>query len=122
MGYLCDYLTRTYFETTNPKAPYSRIVAIDVVVSIILHTIAYMAIIYGIGWLFNIKTLLNKKVLCNLTCVFLIIMTCGYFGRLMRVKAIYNYYKKHTPWNDDHCVDASNKLLDKGYFRFYFMG
>lgn len=121
MGYLCEYFTKTYFETTNPKASYRRIIAVDVLLSIVLHTTAYVLIAYGIGCLFGIKTLLNKKVLCNLTCVFVIIMACGYFGRLMRVKSIYNHYKNYTSWNDDYCVRSSRNLLDKGYFRFYFI-
>lgn len=122
MGYLCDYFTKIYFETTNPKTPYMRIIALDVLLSIILHTIAYLVIAYGIGCLFKIKTLMNKQILCNLSYVLLIVMVSGYFGRLMRVKAIYKYYKENTSWGDDYCVLASTKLLDIGYFRFYFMG
>lgn len=122
MGYLCDYFTKIYFETTNPKTRYMRIIALDVLLSIILHTVAYVVIAYGIGCLFKIKTLMNKQILCNLSYVLLIVMVSGYFGRLMRVKAIYKYYKENTSWGDDYCVLASTKLLDIGYFRFYFMG
>ena len=44
------------------------------------------------------------------------------FLLLMLVLAIYKYYKENTSWGDDYCVLASMKLLDIGYFRFYFMG
>lgn len=119
MGELCDLITNVYFETTNPKSSYNRIVSIDVLISIIFHVIFYVLIIFFISYLFNIK--IPNKTYMKIVIFLLVIMILGYFGRLSRVKSIYNYFisKGH---NEKESVELSMNILNTGYFTFYFLG
>ena len=47
-------------------------------------------------------------------------MILGYFGRLCRVKCIYNYLINNG-YNKNDAVKNSMELLHKDYFKFYFL-
>ena len=51
----------------------------------------------------------------------IIIMILGYFGRLARVKSIYNYLINKGN-KEEKSISISMGLLHKDYFKFYFLG
>ena len=48
MGFICDLFSKTYFEATNPKANYNRLLSYDVSLSILIHTLLYIFILFDI--------------------------------------------------------------------------
>lgn len=108
---MIEYFAKTYVDTTNHTSPYTRIMAFDVLLSIILHTLFYVFMTTVFGYVFDIERLLQPAVLQKLAAVLVSIMILGYFGRLMRSKAFAKYYG-----------NSNRSLIDKGYFRFYFIG
>lgn len=116
---LIDLFTKLFFETTNPKTSYYRLISLDVVLSIIIHIIAYIAIIYLLSFIFEFK--INRNVYIKILSFLIIIMILGYFGRLTRVKSIYNYLIKKNV-NEKESISISMDLLHKDYFKFYFLG
>jgi hypothetical protein len=119
MGELCDLFTNVYFETINPKTNYNRLLSIDVLSSIIFHVIFYILIIFSISYLFNFK--IDKKTYIKITIFLLIIMVLGYFGRLSRVKSIYNYFI-NKGFSEKDSLTSSVNILHNGYFTYYFLG
>ena len=119
MKAICDLFTNVYFETINPKSSYNRIISIDVFSSILFHVVSYILIMYTVSYLFNIK--INKKTYIKVVIFLLIVMILGYFGRLLRVKSIYNYFitKGH---NEKESIELAMSKLHNGYFCFYFLG
>ncbi len=118
MDTLMDLFSKVFFETTNPNTSYNRLLSLDVLVSIIFHTIAYILIIYIISIIFNMKT--NKNTYIKVSVFLIIVMILGYIGRLCRVKSIYNYYNQ-VGYNDKESTVMSMKLLHNDYFKFYFL-
>ena len=110
--------TDVFFETTNPITSYNRLVNIDVMLSIIFHTVSYLFIVYIFSFLFNLK--LNKQVYFKLTMFLIIVMILGYIGRLYRVKSNYNYLK--SIYGHKEALDITNTLTYNGYYTYYFLG
>ena len=99
--------TKIYKETTDPNVGYSRLLSFDVILSIILHTIAYILIICVIAYIFNIK--LKKKIYHRIVIFLIVVMTIGYPFRLMRVKSLVKN-------------GLSPNIINNGYFTWYFIG
>ena len=118
MGFI-DLFTKVFFDTTNPTTSYNRLFSIDILLSIIFHTLSYVFIIYIISIIFNIK--IDTNIYNKVTIFLIIIMTLGYFGRLCRVKSIYNYLINNG-YNEKNSITISMELLHKDYFKFYFLG
>lgn len=110
--------TDVFFETTNPITSYNRLVNIDVMLSIIFHTVSYLFIVYIFSFLFNLK--LNKQVYFKLTIFLIIVMILGYICRLYRVKSNYNYLK--SIYGHKEALDITNTLTYNGYYTYYFLG
>lgn len=118
MGFI-DLFTKVFFDTTNPTTSYNRLFSIDILLSIVFHTLSYVLIFYIISNIFNIKN--DTNLYNKLTIFLIIIMTLGYFGRLCRVKSIYNYLINNG-YNEKDSITISMELLHKDYFKFYFLG
>lgn len=119
MGIICDYLTETYFQTTNPKRSIKSLFSLQVLFSILLHTALYLLVILVVSRVFN-KTI-SGNIYKNLTIFFLTIMTMGYIGRLMRSQTIYKYYKTKQHMSDEDAVKSTRSVMNGGYFTYYFM-
>lgn len=118
MSLFIEMFTKTFFDTTNPTTSYNRLFSIDILLSIIFHTLAYVLIIYIISKIFNIN--ISSNVYNKVTIFLIITMILGYFGRLCRVKCIYNYLINNG-YNKNDAVKNSMELLHKDYFKFYFL-
>ena len=116
---LIDLLTKLFFETTYPKTSYYRLLSFDVILSIIIHILAYVIIIYFLSFIFEFK--INRNTYFKITLFLIIIMILGYFGRLARVKSIYNYLINKGN-KEEESIAISMDLLHKDYFKFYFLG
>jgi hypothetical protein len=110
--------TNVFFETTNPNTSYNRLLNIDVLLSIIFHTLSYLLVIYIFSFLFNVK--INKDTYIKLALFFIIVMTLGYVARLYRVKSNYNYLK--SIYGNKEALNITNTLTYNGYYTYYFLG
>lgn len=110
--------TDTYYKTTNPKTEYKELFSISVGKSILFHTIIYIGFLYMLRFISNIK-IIEEKHLFSLILVLFLIMIFGFLGRLMRAKSIYN--KELEIHNDDEkALLETKKLIDTGYFTWFF--
>ena len=89
MGILCNTFTKTFFETIDPKSDYSRLLSLDVFMSVAVHLFLYLFSLCAIICLLNLK--IDKNIYYKVFGVLIIIMPIGYFWRLSRSKSIYNY-------------------------------
>jgi hypothetical protein len=118
MGILCNTFTNTFFETIDPKSDYSRLLSLDVFTSVAIHTFLYLLAFCCIICLLNLKV--DKKIYYKVFMFLVIIMPLGYLGRLSRSKSIYNYLIS-TGKNQEKSRDETMRLMETGYFRFYFL-
>jgi hypothetical protein len=99
-----EWLERVFYETTDPKTPYNRLISKDVILSILLHTILYTCIV---SYIFK-----SSKPLYIFIILFTL-MYIGYFARLYRVKNLSIFLK-----NDKEAKER----LRSAYFTWYFLG
>ena len=114
-----DNLNNIFIETTDPLANYNRLISLDVMVSIMFHTVLYLLVLKISIGIFKIR--LSYNIYYNLFFVLLSLMTFGYFARLYRAKSLYKTllvkgYDESTSYN------ISLDLIHNGYFTFYFLG
>jgi hypothetical protein len=118
MGILCNTFTKTFFETIDPKSDYSRLLSLDVFMSVALHVFLYLCALSAISSLLNLK--IDKNIYYKVFMLLVIIMPLGYMTRLSRSKSIYNYLIS-TGKNQEKSRDEAMRLMEIGYFRFYFI-
>jgi len=114
-----DSLHEIYMETTNPKTNYSRLLHIDIAVSILLHTIAYITMFFIVTKLFKVKV--SQDIYFKLVIFLLVIMSLGYFGRLYRVKSLYASLLKRNMSEKD-ALESTKNMINNAYFTYYFIG
>tara|TARA_B100000902_G_scaffold398742_2_gene466662 strand:+ start:596 stop:943 length:348 start_codon:yes stop_codon:yes gene_type:complete len=114
-----DSYTNVYLDTIDPLSPYSRLIATDVLFSIILHVCLYLVVIKLFSNIFNLK--ITKKIYINIIFVLHIVMILGYIGRLARSKSIYNNLLKRGE-NKEQAKDNTIKIMHNAYFTYYFLG
>ena len=112
-----EYLTNIYLETTDPRTPYMRLIATDVVFSILLHTVAYVLIIFILK---NTLNIFEKMNLFNLFFFLLIVMTLGFIARLCRSKCIMETIMKKNK-NYALSLEKTKDLMNNAYFTWYFL-
>jgi uncharacterized membrane protein len=100
-----------FLKTTDPSTPYSRLLSVDVVASIVFHATVYTFIVYCLTLMFSFFKL-NIK-LMKMFLVFVVIMCVGYVGRLARVKQIRDRIQSKQTAMD---------IVRKRYFVWYFLG
>ena len=118
MGLLSNTFTKTFFETIDPKSHYSRLLSLDVFMSVVLHVFLYLCALCSIICLLNLK--IDKNIYFKVFTFLIIIMPLGYLGRLSRSKSIYNYLIS-TGKNQEKSREEAMRLMEIGYFRFYFI-
>lgn len=118
MGILCNTFTKTFFETIDPKSNYLRLLSLDVFMSIALHTFLYLTALCAIICLLNLK--IDKKIYYKVFIFLIIIMPFGYIFRLSRSKSIYDHLIT-TGKNQEESRNQAMRLMEIGYFRFYFL-
>jgi hypothetical protein len=78
----------------------------------------YLFSLCAIICLLNLK--IDKNIYYKVFGVLIIIMPIGYFWRLSRSKSIYNYLIS-TGKNQEKSRDEAMRLIEIGYFRYYFL-
>ena len=114
-----DSLSILYLETINPITSYSRLCRLDVLCSIVLHTILYVLLIMIISKIFSLN--ISSAVYTNIVLFLIVIMCLGYIGRLARAKSLYNALLKKNVKHDEanrYTID----IMNNGYFTYYFLG
>ena len=103
--------TKTYLETIDPLAEYSRLFSEDVLCSVVVHTVLYYL---GIQFLFP---RIGLKVPTQLPLILMVVMCAGYIGRLTRSKDIYK-----SMIGMENAREKTISLMHAGYFRYFFLG
>jgi hypothetical protein len=107
-------LYNTFLETTDPYSPYSRIISLDVAVSIVINIILYYIAYLGLIYFFHVPKN-NTMFLVIILCI----MILGYFGRLARTKGIYkSLVSKMDP---ELARYKASKVIRESYFTWYFL-
>jgi len=105
---------KTFLDTTDPNTEFQQLLSSQVFYCIIINVILYTGAYFLLVKLFN----LPKKYtifIFGITCI----MIMGYFGRLARVKSIYNVLIKD---NDIHTArEKAMKTIRSSYFTWYFL-
>ncbi len=109
--------TKLYLYTTNPKVSwykfFSKKVMLQIILSIIFHTIIYVLFCNLVSYIFFEKIIdnnTNKRLLISL----LLLMFLGYIGRFYHVKQVYKDF------NYDY--NETKKYLDIHYNSWIFIG
>lgn len=113
-----ESLFEVYLKTTNPATHYRDLLSTGVLVSLILHTILYCIIFYGLIAFFGAKMI---KQYLYFPLLLVIVMILGYVGRLYRSKSIYKTLL-HLGLNKQNAIKQCSKYMRTGYFTFYFLG
>ena len=112
---LYTMFTELYLSTTNPNISLQEMISENIVpllLSIIIHTILYIAF-FNIAFYIFFGKLLSMKINNRLFIILLLIMIFGYIGRFYHVKDIYQAYDKDLVKTRNH--------LDKLYITWIFI-
>jgi hypothetical protein len=104
--------TDVYLSTTNPELPISNIISIEVIFSVIFHTIVYAGFFNLASYIFLgkiLSRLVNARLLISLS----IIMFFGFFARFVHVKEIYKSY--------NYNLEKTRNHMDKLYISWVFI-
>lgn len=105
----------TFLKTTDPYTPYSAIASKEVVASIVFHTLVYFLAYCGLVRLFRLHYCPRAVIL------FLVaVMTLGFYGRLYRVKSMFDTYLDRGLASKEAHAKATT-MLRTGYFTWYFL-
>lgn len=115
---MIELLTNLYFKTTNPETKFKELLSVDVLLSILFHTISYLILVKMFSFIFKLK--ISNNAYLRLSIFLILIMILGYIGRLYRSKKIYKYYLNY--YDKDNANLFTKQLINQGYFKFYFLG
>jgi uncharacterized protein YacL len=105
---------KTFLHTTDPHTDYNELISFNVLFSIFVHVILYTVAYFLLTRLFN----LPKKFFLFITGL-IVVMILGYFGRLARVKSIYNALLEET--DKANAREKSMNVLRNAYFTWYYL-
>jgi hypothetical protein len=105
----------TFLKTTDPYTPYSNVMTKEVMFSILFHLIAYFLAYYGLVKLFKLPYKPKAMVI-----FLLVVMTLGFYGRLFRVKSMFETYQK-MGMETKEAREKASSMLRTGYFTWYFL-
>jgi hypothetical protein len=105
----------TFLKTTDPHTPYSDIASKEVAISIVFHVAAYFFAYYGLVKLFRLPYR-PRAILLFL----LLAMTFGFYGRLYRVKTMFETYLEQG-LDPKEAREKATTMLRTGYFTWYFL-
>ena len=111
--------SKLFFETTAPESEYSRLLSLDVLFSILFHSVLYILFFHLVGYIFNIK--FSKETCMKLFIAFIVIMVVGYPARLMRVKCLRNTLMGYG-FDEKTARHIAVSMMNNGYFTWFFMG
>ena len=106
-----------FMETTDPETPYSRLLKVDTLASIVFHIFLYACLVYAFGYIFDMK--FSSKVYMRLTLILLIIMVLGYVGRLSRAKYLEKVLNEK---GEKEPREKAKQMIRTGYYTPYFLG
>ena len=114
------WLTTVYNKTTNPRESYKVLLSLDVLLSIVIHIAIYLLFIHMLQKTTNINIIVKRQWI-SATVLLFFVMCIGYLGRLCRAKCIYEIEmeKNHE---EEEAIKNTNEIMDKGYFKWYFLG
>jgi hypothetical protein len=102
--------TKLYLDTTNPKLKFYELfqqsILVPMIISILFHTVVYIAFFNLANYIFFGK-ILSNKVNIRLTLSSLLIMIFGFIGRYYHVKEVYQEYNEN--------MEKTRDYLDKLY-------
>lgn len=104
--------TDVYLTTTNPRLSLNELFRINVLISVIFHTVLYTAFFNLASYIFlgkSLSTIVNIRLVVSL----LIIMIVGFFARFLHVKEIYRAY--------NYDMTKTRAHLDKLYISWIFI-
>lgn len=104
--------TDVYLRTTNPELPIYNLINIEVIFSVIFHTIVYAGFFNLASYIFLgkiLSSLVNARLLISLS----IIMFFGFFARFLHVKEIYKSY--------NYNLEKTRNHMDKLYISWVFI-
>jgi len=111
---MLELFYKTFLETTDPYTGYEQLFSSKVVVSIIVNSFLYFIAYVMLTHLFNF----SKKYVLFATGI-IVVMILGYFGRLARVKSIYNVLLEDH--DKSKAREKAMKVIRKSYFTWYFL-
>jgi hypothetical protein len=105
-----DLFETVFIETIDPRTKYTRLLAFDVFVCIVINVSFYLALHY----LFVKVFVLPDKTLLLLYCL-IAIMVLGYIARLARSKSVYNVYR-HKGYSAGDAYQQTIRDMHGAYF------
>ena len=109
---------KVFVETTDPNTDFIRLMSVDVVTSILFHSVGYVIALFLFAFIFSIK--IPNYSYFKLFAFLLIIMIFGYIFRLGRSKSLRQVFINRGLHEDDARIHAM-ELIHKGYFTHYFL-
>ena len=114
--HILELLYSIFLETTDPVTPYTSLISVGVLASIVLHVLVYLLIYMALAEVFGLA-----NDLFMVTVVLTLIMVFGYIGRLARSKSI-----MAIQMENGETIPAARQIakqtLRPAYFTWYFMG
>ena len=110
--------SKLYFEGTAPETPYSRLLSLDVVFSVLLHLVAYTMALFLFVFVFNIK--FSMSTYMKFTIAALVLMILGYPARLARVKDLTDTLVDYG-FDQKSARHIAVSIMHNGYFTWYFL-
>lgn len=110
-----DSLCKVFIETTDPRSEYTRLLAVDVLISVLVHAVLYTALAHIVAAWFKVE---------KLDAVFfpvLLIMIMGYGARLMRARTLFSAYKKQGK-DEAEALELTRQAMTNAYHLWYFLG
>ena len=104
--------TDLYLKTTNPKLTFGEFLRINILSSVVFHTIIYTLFFNLFHYIFFGKAL-SKIINIRIVVSLLIIMYTGFWGRFLHVKEIYKAY--------NYDLEKTRQHLDKLYVTWIFI-
>ncbi len=111
-----DLLYSTFLETTDPVSPYTSLISVGVLASIVLHLLVYLLIYMALAEVFDLP---NDPFI--VVVVLVLVMVFGYIGRLARSKSIMAVQIEHGE-TIPVARQIAKHTLRPAYFTWYFMG
>ena len=108
--------TELYLNTTNPRLQFGQLflptILFPMIISIIVHTIIYIAFCNMVSYIFFNKVL-SSQINQRLVICLIPIMIFGFIGRIFHVKEIYRAYNGNMEKTRNH--------LDRLYISWLFI-
>ena len=117
-----NILESVYVNTTNPEQQFKNLLRLDVLFSVLFHSIIYTTVIYlFFNTIFPQKKIISFVFYKKLFFIFLIIMCIGYPLRLWKAKAIF-FELDDGDDGDERRLEVTYNQMGMIYRTWYFLG